>query len=97
MSEAKKLATVFRAAADGIAKGVMPREAHAEYVKQAARAAERGDPWNYPPGTYQEYVRRLLLPGTHSREGDPYRLGQFDAFNSIADLFEKVVEAEGAS
>lgn len=89
MSDAEKYAKVFRAAADGIANSVCTREQHAENI------------W-YRSQPYEEVVRRWLTgyPGdgiNASHQGDPYRLGMWMAYRSMAEMFEKIVEAEAAA
>ncbi len=83
-TEAEKFATVFRAAADGIASPVL---SHRDYIEGKQKLYDAGHPnagW-----TYEQSIRHAL-----TLRGDIYRLAQYDAFSSIATMYEKIVEAE---
>ena len=91
MSDAEKYAKIFRAAADGIAEGAVPRASY-----EAKYGGWKDDP-DHGHMTYAWAVRYALTPSKHpmmSNDGDPYRLGMWDAFNGVATMFEKIVAEE---
>lgn len=85
-TDAEKFAKVFRAAADGIANGVVPREVHAEWV---SRIRTRSEPIAEGDQEYERFIAtRLTQRSSH------YVLAMYQGFSGVAAMFEKIVEAE---
>lgn len=94
MPTAAEYARVFRAAADGIAEGVLPRARYdnAEYVDWFVDKRR----------AYDECVQRIMTPypgnGISAEyQGHPELLAPWLSYRGIATMFEKMAAAEGGA